>query len=428
MRMWCACVLAWSAVLMSAVTGAAPATLGVNGRSNEQVMLASQGNIVVATWSATGPSGTDVFAAMSRDGGRTFGPPTRVNAVSGQVNGGGEQPPRVVLVPSPAGPKVVVVWTAKTSAGTRLVRAESVDGGRTFGATATVPGSEAAGNRGWESTAVTPEGRVLALWLDHRKLAGAAPAMVHQHGAQPGEAAPMPAPATPAAGPVERAEQSQLFFGSVDGVLPARALTGGVCYCCKTALVTAGQMVYGAWRHVYPGNERDIAVAASTDGGRTFGAPVRVSHDRWHIDGCPENGPALAVDRSGALHVMWPTLVKEKGTEVLALFHAISTDGRGFTPRVRLPAEGSTYHVQLVVDRDGALVAAWDETSPQGRRVIVARGRRMPAGGTTWTRLTVTDDTKGVYPALAATPSGVVVAWVRRDGDRSSIAVIRLDS
>ena len=117
MRMWCACVLAWSAVLMSAVTGAAPVTLGVNGRSNEQVMLASQGNIVVATWSATGPSGTDVFAAMSRDGGRTFGPPTRVNAVSGQVNGGGEQPPRVVLVPSPAGPKVVVVWTAKTSAG-----------------------------------------------------------------------------------------------------------------------------------------------------------------------------------------------------------------------------------------------------------------------------------------------------------------------
>jgi len=49
MRMWCACVLAWSAVLMSAVTGAAPVTLGVNGRSNEQVMLASQGNIVVAT-------------------------------------------------------------------------------------------------------------------------------------------------------------------------------------------------------------------------------------------------------------------------------------------------------------------------------------------------------------------------------------------
>ena len=50
---------------------------------------------------------------------------------------------------------------------------------------------------------------------------------------------------------------------------PRWALTGGVCYCCKTALaVGADGAIYAAWRHVYPGNMRDIAFTLSRDGGQ----------------------------------------------------------------------------------------------------------------------------------------------------------------
>src|ERR1700710_3157521 len=88
------------------------------------------------------------------------------------------------------------------------------------------------------------------------------------------------------------------------------ARLAGVCYCCKTSLVTGDDgSLYAAWRHVYPGNIRDIAFTVSRDSGRTFADPVRVSDDRWVLDGCPENGPAMAIDGRNRVHIVWPTLV-----------------------------------------------------------------------------------------------------------------------
>ena len=84
---------------------------------------------------------------------------------------------------------------------------------------------------------------------------------------------------------------------STDRASVERELAKGVCYCCKTALALGGNgAVYAAWRHVYTGNIRDIAFIASTDGGRTFAEPMRVSEDRWELAGCPDDGPSMAVD------------------------------------------------------------------------------------------------------------------------------------
>jgi len=73
--------------------------LGVPNRSNATPSIAAGGNTVVVAWSATLPNGgaADVFAAVSRDGGRTFGAPARVNDVDGDARVNGEQPPRVAL-------------------------------------------------------------------------------------------------------------------------------------------------------------------------------------------------------------------------------------------------------------------------------------------------------------------------------------------
>jgi hypothetical protein len=95
----------------------------------------------------------------------------------------------------------------------------------------------------------------------------------------------------------------------------ARALSAGVCYCCKTAMVRGRNgALHIAWRHVYPGDMRDIAFVTSHDDGRTFGAPVRVHEDKWSVKGCPDDGPALAADARGSVHVVWPTMVLGKET------------------------------------------------------------------------------------------------------------------
>ena len=179
-RMTASNAISRSALLLVACLAITPADvatgprseIAVASRANANASLAAIGQFAAVTWSAATTAGAvDIYASTSRDGGRTFSAPIRVNRTPGDANVGGEQPPRVTLVPN-AGrdPSIVVVWTAKDPAGTRLVSARSNDGGQSFLAPARVPGSESPGNRGWESIATTRDGDVVALWLDHREL------------------------------------------------------------------------------------------------------------------------------------------------------------------------------------------------------------------------------------------------------------------
>ena len=402
-------------VLMS---GATPAdtVLTVQGRASATPSIAASGAFVAVAWTASMAGGaTDVFLATSRNAGETFGAAVRVNDVAGAASVSGEQPPRVVLLARPgADPSIVVVWTAKAPSGTRVVSARSDDAGKSFGTARTIAGGDAAGNRGWESAAAAPDGRVLSVWLDHRETVaapGSGTAMAHDHLHMP------------KADGVAKAQLSKLYFS--DGQGDARALAAGVCYCCKTSLAAAADgSVYAVWRHVYPGNIRDIAFTLSRDGGRTFAAPIRVSEDRWAIDGCPENGPALAV-RGRDVHVMWPTLVGDAAgkEQAPALFYAVSHDGRTFTPRLRMPTEGTPRHPQLTATPTGTLLAAWDEAANGTRRVIV--GRAAPAAAVRFTRAVLASGGTDQYPVVAAAGDGAIVAWVSGAAERSVIRVRR---
>jgi hypothetical protein len=432
MNRWVAVVC--GALVTAGCARAAPTahpTLAVAGRASANASLAANGDLVAAAWGAFGDGGgSDIYTAMSRDGGRTFEAPVRASSGQAPAQISGEQPPRISVLRRAGGDaSVVVVWTARGPGGTRLVAARSDDNGRSFGRETTVPGSEAAGNRGWEATTVDREGRVDAIWLDHRELADSAPAMpmpmpmnmpMHHDGMD--HAAHAPA----ASESVSKAELSKLYVGSIDGSLPARAVTGGVCYCCKTAFATgADGSLYAAWRHVYPGNIRDIAFTRSQDDGRTFAAPVRVSEDHWVLDGCPENGPAMAIGPEGRIHLVWPTLVsgpEAGGDPALALFYSFSDDGVHFSARERLATEGTPGHVQMAIAPGGrSLFVVWDEVKDGTRRAVAARGVPDAAGAM---RFTPDASVRAAsHPVVAATASGFVWGWTDTESTPQAIAV-----
>jgi hypothetical protein len=391
-------------------------TLAVEGRANANASIAAQGGLVAVAWSAATKDTTDVFVAISRDTGRTFGAPVRVNDVPGQARVSGEFPPRVALVPASGrvAAGVTVVWTAPGPNGGRILSAHSNDGGATFSGAAPVPGSEGRGSRGWQSVAVDSAGRVLVLWLDHRDV----PPMGsgHQHGAS--------APSGAKDDPTARASFSKVYVAALDGST-AVSIAGGVCYCCKTSLVASGRRVFAAWRHVYPGTERDIAVASSADGGSTFTSPARVSRDGWSIDGCPENGPALALDAQQSLHVAWPAPPDGKSDTPLALFYSNSSDGVRFAPRTQVPTHGPAGHVQMAVSGDD-IVLVWDEVRGDARRVVAARTGRDASGSRRFTAISWPGDTVGSRPVVAASGSGAVVAWVGPGDGKSVVQVAPL--
>ncbi len=139
--------------------------------------------------------------------------------------------------------------------------ARSKDLGRTW-SEALVPHSDlSAAEHGFVSMADDGAGLMALVWLDGRDKAGTA-LLSTRAGSE---------------GPV-RAEER---------------VDGRVCDCCQTALVRTAKGLLAAFRDRSEDEVRDIAIARFENG--AWSPSEVVAPDRWKIDGCPVNGPALAV-------------------------------------------------------------------------------------------------------------------------------------
>jgi hypothetical protein len=424
-------VLSPSFVILAAVgasTCAAPAPppdvltfLRVEGRSNGTPSIAADGSFVAVAWGGTVEGKADVFLAVSRDEGRTFSAPARVNTEPGEARLGGELPPRVALHRAARGadPDITVLWTARGEL-TSVKLSRSRDGGRSFAAPAMLQSPDAPGNRGWSALALDAGGTAHAIWLDHRLLAPppGEPRKPHVHGAKP---------AATHDG-VAMSLKSGLYYAAAGHASRAEIeITRGVCYCCKTALTVApdGALV-AAWRQVYPGHLRDIAFSVSRDGGRSFSAPLQVSEDNWALNACPDDGPALAVDGAGTVHAVWPTVIDGPEPEGGLFYASLRTGAARFTPRIRIPTLGGPkpMHPQILVDRSGRIFVSWDEFLEE-RRVAALREVKLAAAGPDGfgSIVTLAEDESAAYPVLSATTSGIIVAWTSGEPSASTIGV-----
>jgi hypothetical protein len=172
---------------------------------------------------------------------------------------------------------------------------------------------------------------------------------------------------------------------------------------------------------------RDIALATSTDRGRTFSEPARISEDKWQLSGCPDDGPAMAAGSGDTVHLVWPTLVQDEAPQK-AIFYTSSSDGRAFAPRVRLSGNDrdDAAHAQIAVDERGTVAAVWDEQQGDTRR-IVARFA-SPGSGRFGAPLTLSDGPSAFYPHIVAVNDGFLVAWAARTGEKSSIVIQRVQT
>ncbi len=192
-------------------------------------------------------------------------------------------------------------------------------------------------------------------------------------------------------------------------------IQANVCFCCKTAVVASGEKVYAAWRHIYPGSLRDIAVARSTDNGATFGHPIRVSEDGWKIDACPDDGPAMAADGHDGIHIAWPTLVAGDAPRKGIFYSTLKGDS--FAPRVRLDSgDADPAHPQIAADHHTNTAVVWDERTSERRRIVF---RPITDGAVEAPRFF---DGDGVsYPVVAAGEGYWIVLWSAQDASGGSV-------
>jgi hypothetical protein len=110
----------------------------------------------------------------------------------------------------------------------------------------------------------------------------------------------------------------------------------------------------------------------------------------------------------------------------LALFYAMSLDGRKFTERRRIPTEGIPRHPQIALSRSGELSIAWDQQARGTRQLALARATIDSKGAVQFVRHPIGDGTRGEYPVLATTRAGTVIAWTSGSAGQTVIRVERL--
>ena len=197
---------------------------------------------------------------------------------------------------------------------------------------------------------------------------------------------------------------------------PNHKVASDACPCCKTALtVAADGTLYAGWRQVLPGSYRHIAVASSTDGGAKFSTPVIVSDDRWMLQGCPVSGPSLSVDAaSGSLKVVWYAAGESSAPGV---YFAESKDkGHSFSARQLLSQENVRGTPALAVGNNNA-IALWQSAD--------APNAKMRELGTTGSVLSVAANAE--LPAGAFSNEKLFVAYIAKEKEKRSIWLVRAE-
>ena len=327
-----------------------------------------------------------VMVASSADLGRSFGAPVPVDKQPAKLDWGPDSRPRIVV--DRAG-RIVVAYTIfkDDKFNGEVLVTRSTDGGASFAPPR--PLSDDAASQRFVSLAEDPAGGILAAWIDKRNATKAKRA---------GEKYPGAALA---------------YARSADGgetYETARIAIDNSCECCRIGLAFAGPGRAAAiFRNVFEGGVRDHAVVTFENGAP--GPLHRVSVDAWMIDGCPHHGPGLAVAADGTNHATRFT----DGSARQGAFYARSTDGgKTFSAPLALGSPDRQAGRAHVLAAGSDVWVAWQEFDGDRTTILT---RVSHDNGATWSAPAIAAETKDEadHPLLVGDGRRVFLSWLSKD-------------
>lgn len=195
-----------------------------------------------------------------------------------------------------------------------------------------------------------------------------------------------------------------------------------VCECCSTAAAMTSDGVLTAFRDLTPESIRDIGVSR-LEGGKWTPTTI-VSADKFAIDFCPVNGPALSA-RGRDVAVAWFTVKNDVGEA----FAAFSSDaGRTWTAPQRLDELGSLGRVDIEMLDDGTAVASWVEYAG-GRtdfrlRRIDKTGARSPVVNI----VAVSGGRASGFPRMARQGDQLTFAWSESASENDESGALKVST
>jgi len=193
---------------------------------------------------------------------------------------------------------------------------------------------------------------------------------------------------------------------SAQGVAGSEATVDGrVCDCCQTSAATTDTGVVVAYRDRSDKEIRDIYVSRFENGKWSAGTPVHA--DNWEINGCPVNGPSI--DANGQdVAVAWFSAVNNVPKTQLAF----SRDGgRTFGAPIRIDSGTTLGRVGLTLLADGRALVSWIDNTGATAQFTV---RSVTPAGTLGAPVIVSpisgERTSG-FPQVVVSGRTMMAAW-----------------
>ncbi len=210
---------------------------------------------------------------------------------------------------------------------------------------------------------------------------------------------------------------------AADGHLGADMLIDDrTCECCQTALARTANGLVAAYRDRSETELRNIAISRFTGGSWT--APRPVHDDGWHYPGCPVNGPSLAA-MGDTVAIAWFTAPNEKRRVSVAF----STDGGAtFGPPIRVDGGRPVGRVDVELLFGGALLVLWLEATREGAEVRARRVERSGRMGKPWVVTRTREERSSGFPRMVRVGKELVFAWTEPADGGVRVAVAKPSS
>jgi hypothetical protein len=206
-----------------------------------------------------------------------------------------------------------------------------------------------------------------------------------------------------------------------DGALgDERVVDTRVCDCCQTDMAMTDRGPVVVYRDRTEDEIRDLVLVRRESSGWT---PPRAIHDdRWRVDFCPVNGPAVAA-RGNRVAAAWFTAPNDTLVQL-----AFSQDaGDSFGPPVRIDQGAPVGRVDVALLDDGSAVVLWLERVEGGAEV---RARHVTAAGQVGPPAVVAGSSAARasgFPRMTRSGDALMFAWTQPgDSARVSAALARL--
>lgn len=216
-----------------------------------------------------------VYYSQSRDGGKSFCEAVPLPETSVMVLGM-RRGPRIAATSNNICISFVGGKQGKGKDGDVLAF-NSIDGGQNWNGPVAVNEVTGSGREGLHAMAAGPSGAMCCVWLDLRDQKNRN---------------------------LRRSVKGR-WKGWGQNVCVYRSPDGSVCECCHPSVAyDASGGVHVMWRNSLAG-ARDMYVASSSDGGRTFSPAKKLGTGTWPLKACPMDGGYLAASPKGEIFAAW---------------------------------------------------------------------------------------------------------------------------